>query len=210
MPQAICLTYTLHNARKRKRFPNTFPVGKSCSPRQQTKKASSIRTRFFGAADRTRTDTVSPPRDFKSLASAIPPQRHILFCFAFSLAVWKTHWMSIVHSSAIPPQRHILFCLAFTLAVWKTHWMNIVHSSAIPPQRHIVDFLSSDNENDCSTTDCFCQQLSFDFWALCYFFFFLRSSTVTAEICFKKSASSRLSTRYIILAPSYGKASENP
>ena len=150
MPQAICLTYTLHNARKRKRFPNTFPVGKSCSPRQQTKKASSIRTRFFGAADRTRTDTVSPPRDFKSLASAISPQRHI------------------------------------------------------------VDFLSSDNENDCSTTDCFCQQLSFDFWALCYFFFFLRSSTVTAEICFKKSASSRLSTRYIVFAPSYGKASENP
>ena len=180
MPQAICLTYTLHNARKRKRFPNTFPDGKSCSPRQQTKKASSIRTRFFGAADRTRTDTVSPPRDFKSLASAIPPQRHILFCFAFSLAVWKTHWM------------------------------NIVHSSAIPPQRHIVDFSSSDNENDCSTTDCFCQQLSFDFWALCYFFFFLRSSTVTAEICFKKSASSRFSTRYIVFAPSYGKASENP
>ena len=105
---------------------------------------------FFGAADRTRTDTVSPPRDFKSLASAIPPQRHI------------------------------------------------------------VDFLSSDNENDCSTTDCFCQQLSFDFWALCYFFFFLRSSTVTAEICFKKSASSRLSTRYIVFAPSFGKASENP
>ena len=109
MPQAICLTYTLHNARKRKRFPNTFPDGKSCSPRQQTKKASSIRTRFFGAADRTRTDTVSPPRYFKSLASASPPQRHILFCFAFSLAVWKTHWMNIVHSSAIPPQRHRKF-----------------------------------------------------------------------------------------------------
>ena len=108
-PQAICVAYTLHNARKRKRFPNTFPDGKSCSPRQRTKKASSIRTRFFGAADRTRTDTVSPPRDFKSLASAIPPQRHILFCFAFSLAVWKTHWMNIVHSSAIPPQRHRKF-----------------------------------------------------------------------------------------------------
>ena len=147
--------------------------------RHASKKTRNISS-FFGAADRTRTDTVSPPRDFKSLASAIPPQRHILFC------------------------------LAFTLAVWKTHWMNIVHSSAIPPQRHIVDFLSSDNENDCSTTDCFCQQLSFDFWALCYFFFFLRSSTVTAEICFKKSASSRLSTRYIVFAPSYGKASENP
>ena len=102
----------------------------------------------------------------------------------------------------------VLFCLF--LGGLETHWMNIVHSSAIPPQRHIVDFLSSDNENDCSTTDCFCQQLSFDFWALCYFFFFLRSSTVTAEICFKKSASSRLSTRYIVFAPSYGKASENP
>ena len=114
MPKAICLTYTLHNARKRKRFPNTFPDGKSCSPRQRTKKASSIRTRFFGAADRTRTDTVSPPRDFKSLASAISPQRHITFCLAFSPAIWKTHWMNLVHSSAISPQRHRKFvCFIF-------------------------------------------------------------------------------------------------
>ncbi len=79
--------------------------GSSVTHQKKTRNISS----FFGAADRTRTDTVSPPRDFKSLASAIPPQRHILFCFAFSLAVWKTHWMNIVHSSAIPPQRHRKF-----------------------------------------------------------------------------------------------------
>ena len=31
---------------------------------------------FSGAVGRTRTGTESPPRDFKSLVSAIPPQRH--------------------------------------------------------------------------------------------------------------------------------------
>ena len=33
---------------------------------------------FFGAADRTRTGTESPPADFKSAVSTIPPQRHML------------------------------------------------------------------------------------------------------------------------------------
>ena len=42
IPYAITILYALHNAGKRKRFPNTFPIGKSCSPRYtETKKASS-------------------------------------------------------------------------------------------------------------------------------------------------------------------------
>ena len=49
--------------------------GSSVTHQKKTRNISS----FFGAADRTRTDTVSPPRDFKSLASAIPPQRHRKF-----------------------------------------------------------------------------------------------------------------------------------
>ena len=120
--------------------------------RHASKKTRNISS-FFGAADRTRTDTVSPPRDFKSLASAIPPQRHRKFvCRIFR----QTTKMIVA--------RRTVFVNNYRLT----------------------------------------------FRALCYFFFFLRSSTVTAEISFKKSASSRLSTRYIVFAPSFGKASENP
>ena len=35
------------------------------------------RVRFFGAGNRTRTGTLKPARDFKSLVSTIPPHRHI-------------------------------------------------------------------------------------------------------------------------------------
>ena len=42
-----------------------------------TRKASPLRAGFSGAVDGTRTRTVSPPGDFKSPVSTIPPQRQL-------------------------------------------------------------------------------------------------------------------------------------
>ena len=50
----------------------------SATKNKQKTSSISIRLRssiFIGAADRIWTDTVLPPKDFKSFVSAIPPQR---------------------------------------------------------------------------------------------------------------------------------------
>ena len=65
-----------------------LPCRLLCRRLRIQKKNSLIKTSSFGAQNRTRTGTVFLPRDFKSLASAIPPLGQlptiiILFLFCF-------------------------------------------------------------------------------------------------------------------------------
>ena len=55
---------------------------------------------MFGAGNRTRTGTLLPARDFKSLVSTIPPHRRIL-CLLYHV-LWKVSSGGAVF--AVPPR----------------------------------------------------------------------------------------------------------